>query len=397
MFGSEISLLAIPLTAALTLDAGPLGMGVLAAAATTPSLLFGLFAGAWVDRLHRRRALIVCDLARAGLLLAIPIVWAAGFLTLAYLSLTAFLAGLFTVFFEVAHASYLPSLLPADELVEANSQFEISESITQLSGPSTGGVLVQLLSAPFAIAVDAVSFLISALLIAFIRAPEAAVQARAAGSGLLREVGEGLRYVANHPLLRATAGLAATTQLCMSGLLAVYILYLVDELRLPPALIGLIGVAAAPGTVLGASIAPRLVRQAGLGPTMAAAAWLPGLAVPLIPLAGSLPGAHEAAAGVAVGLLALAWFILGLGSIYDISEVSLRQAVTPDPLRGRVNATRHVAFYGVMPVGAILGGLLGASLGLRPTMLIAAAGLLLAPLWILASPIRNLRKPPPAT
>jgi MFS family permease len=387
MLGSEVSALAIPLTAILTLDVGPIGVGILAASGAAPALLFGLFAGVWVDRLRRRPVLIACDLARAALLASIPFVWASGLLSLAYLSVVAFLIGVFTVFFDVAHASYLPSLLRREELIEANSKLEISESLTQFVGPGGGGLLIQVLGAPLAIAADAVSFLISAVFLGRIQAQEPRTHADAESPGVLVEATQGLRFVASHPLLQAMVGYAATTQFFMSAALAVFLLYAVDELRLSPALIGLIFTAVAPGTIIGAVIASRAVRTLGFGSVLSIAAFLPGLGVLVMPLAA-------VASLSPVPLLMLAWFLLALGAIYDISELSLRQAVTPDQLRGRVNATRYFAFFGVIPIGALLGGALGATIGLRTTLVVAAIGLLFASLWIVFSPIRRLGPDP---
>jgi Na+/melibiose symporter-like transporter len=386
-FGTEVSSLAIPFTAVLTLDAGPVGMGILGAAGSAPSLLFGLFAGAWVDRMRRRRILLAADLARAVLLLSVPVVYATGSLSLPYLSVIAFLVGIFNVFFEVAHSSYLPSLVDPEELVDGNSKLEVSESITQAVGPSTGGLLVQVIGAPLAVAVDAASFVLSALFIGSIDTVERAPETAEPRTHVLRETSQGVRYALAHPLLRATLGYATSTQLFMSAALAVYLLYLTHDLGLSPFVIGIVGIAAAPGTVLGAMVASRLVGRWGLGPTMSIAAWLPGLGMVLIAAAGGLPG-------VAVAFLLAGWFALGLGAIYDIGEVSLRQSTTPDRLLGRVNATRHVAFFGIMPIGALVGGFLGAAIGIQATIAMAAAGLLLAPLWIAAGPIRRLVQAP---
>jgi MFS family permease len=382
LLGSEVSALAIPLTAVLVLDAGPIGMGILASVGATPPLLFGLFAGVWVDRLRRRPVLIACDLARAAVLLSIPLAWLSGLLSLGYLAAAAFLIGVFTVFFDVAQASYLPSLVRRDELVEGNSKLEVAESLTQFVGPGIGGILVQVLSAPLAVAFDALSFLVSALFLGRISAPEQPMHHEPAG-GLLTQVRQGLGFVLSHPLLRPMVGYAAVTQLCMSAALAIYLLYAVEELRLPPALVGVASMGAALGTILGATMAGALVRRVGQGLAMALAASLPGLGILTMTLAGSqlLPP---------LAGLVLAWLLLGLGAIYDISEVSLRQAITPDRLRGRVNATRYVAFFGVMPLGALLGGLLGATIGIRSTLLAAGLGLVLAAFWIVLSPVRRL-------
>jgi MFS family permease len=391
LLGTEVSNLAIPLTAVLTLGAGSIGLGVLYASRDAPSLLFGLFAGPWVDRLRRRPVLIACDLARAAVLTSIPLAWIAGFLSLAYLGIAAFVVGTLTVFFDVAHASYLPTILRPNELIEGNSKIEVSESLTQFVGPGIGGLLIQGLGAPLAIAFDAASFVGSALFLARIQAPEVGGQAGgrngAPRTGIIADARQGVRFVLVHPLLRPLVGFAATTQLCMSGALAVYVLYAIDELRLPPAVVGVTFMGAAPGTILGALVVGPLVRRLGLGLTMSLAAFLPGLGVLLMPAAGLVSTASAL-------VLAVGWFLLGLGAVYDIGEVSLRQAATPDPLRGRVNASRYFAFFGVMPVGALIGGLLGAIVGIRPTLLVAAAGLLVAPLWIVLSAVRPLTEPP---
>jgi MFS family permease len=389
-FGSEITVLAIPLIAVLTLDAGPIAMGVLGASGSAPALLFGLIAGVWADRLRRRRVMVASDLARAAILVSIPVAWWLGALSMPYLAVAAFVVGTFTVFFDVAHASYLPSLLRRDELVEANSKIEISESLTQLAGPGLGGLLIQLMTAPIAIAIDAVSFVISALFVGRIRTSEPRPAREAKSAGVLAEAAEGLRVVGAHPLLRATTAYAASAQLMFGAVLAMYVLFAVESLGLQPAEIGVAGMAAAPGTMLGAVVVARAHRRIGLGPTMAAAAVTSSAGLGLMPLASSVPAAPLA-------VLALAWFLLGLvGAVYDISEVSLRQAVTPDHLRGRVNATRYFAFFGVGPIGALIGGFLGAAIGPRSAMMLGAAGLLVASLWILVTPVRRLSEPPPS-
>jgi hypothetical protein len=264
----------------LVFGAGPIGMGVLGAAGTLPPLLFGLVAGVWVDRVRRRPMLIAADLARAALLVSIPIAWWAGALSLPYLAVVAFLVGTCTVVFDVAHASYLPVIVPREQLVDANSKFEVSEAVTQFTGPGVGGILVQLLTAPLAIAVDAASFVASAVLIGRIRHPEPPAAERTEGRRVVGEVAEGLAITLRHPLLRATTAYGATTQLFMSALLALYVLYLVNELGLEPVLVGASGMAAAPGTLLGAWIVGPAVRHLGLGVTMALGALLPGIGGP---------------------------------------------------------------------------------------------------------------------
>ncbi len=342
-----------------------------------------------MDRLRRRPVLIWCDLARAAVLISIPLAWIAGLLSLAHLVIATFLVGALTVFFDVAHASYLPTVLRSDELIEGNSKIEVGESLTQFVGPGIGGLAIQVLSAPLAVAFDAVSFVGSALFLGRIRATETDGLRDAPRQGILTEAWQGLRFVLSHPLLRPLVGYAATKQFCMSAVLALYVLYAIGELGLSPAVVGITFMGAAPGTILGAIWAGPLVRRLGLGRAMALAAFLPGLGVLLMGWATAGPIGPEF-------LLIVAWFVLALGAAYDIGEVSVRQAITPDQLRGRVNASFHFAFYGIMPVGALFGGLLGAGLGIRSTLLLTALGLLVAPLWIGLTAVRRLTELPSA-
>lgn len=387
-FGSQITLLALPLTAALTLRATPAEMGILAATETAPFLLVGLFAGVWVDRLRRRPMLLVTDCARGVLLFAIPSAALLDVLTIGLLYAVAFLVGILTVFFEVAYQSFLPALVGREQLVEGNSKLEVSRSAAQIAGPGIAGGLVQLVTAPIAIVVDATSFLVSALFLAFVHVPEPTPVPRVPGRSIWREIGEGLRVVIGNPMLRGIAGCTATSNLFSNIIQAVYILYVTRQLGLSAGAIGGIFAVGSTGFLVGALFAGRIARRFGLGPTIIGSIVFGFLGTGLIPLASGT-------ASVAVPLLVAAQFITAFGSpIYNINQVSLRQVITPDHLLGRMNATMRFIVWGTLPIGALIGGALGTAIGLRPTLIVGATGELFAFLWVFFSPVRMLREQP---
>jgi predicted MFS family arabinose efflux permease len=363
-------------------------MSLLTAAGTAPDLLLGLVAGVWVDRLRRRPLLIAADLGRAALLLVIPLAALAGVLSIALLVAVAFGLGLLTTLFGIAYSSYLPALVPRDKLVEANGRLEASSAVAGVAGPGLAGGLVQALTAPVAMAVDALSFLVSALLLGRIRTVEAPPRAEAR-RGLWREVGEGLRAVAGSPVLRALAGTTMTFNFFDSFLIAIYVLYLTRELGLGAAAVGAVFAIGGAGGVLGAALAGRIARWAGLGRALIGAILLAAIGELGIALAGGPPLAAVALVGVAEAT------VQGAAVVFGVNGVSLRQAATPDRLLGRVNATMRFMRTGLVPLGALLGGLVAKRYGLRPSVLVAGLGTLLAVLWVLFSPIRSLQVAPP--
>ncbi|HET8628701.1 MAG TPA: MFS transporter [Thermomicrobiales bacterium] len=387
-FGDQVSLLALPFAAVLALHAGAAQMGFLAAAGRAPVLLVGLFAGVWADRLRRRPLLIGADLGRALLLGSIPAVALLGRLTLPYLYAVAFLVGALAVVFSVAYQAYLPMLVARAELAEGNSKLTATRSIAQIAGPGLAGALVQLLTAPVAILADAASFLVSALSLSAIRKPEPRLRAVREAGSTWGEIGEGLRLVWRNPVLRAAAGSGGTYNCCNAMILALYVLYLARGLALSPALIGVILAALGPGSLLGALVAVRAARRFGQGPTLVGGIAVAGGANLLVPLAGG-------PLVVVAPVLVAAAFVNGFGQpLYNINQVSLRQAITPDRLQGRMNATMTVVVGGAAPLGALLGGALGAAIGLRPALALGACGTLLSCLWIACSPVLTLREQP---
>ena len=381
LFGSALSRLAIPLIAALMLDATAADMGILAAVGTAPDLLIGLFAGVWVDRFKRRNIMIGGDIGRALLQLTIPLAALMGLLTMFHLYLVAFLSGIFSIFFGVASRSYLPSVVDHSQLVEANGKLELSGSITAVAGPSLAGVIIQAITAPVAIIFDAVSYLVSAFSIYLIRHREAAPQISTVPT--LARMREGIGVVFRSPLLRAFAGCLGTSNFASNIFFALYILFGTRELGMNAAELGLTYGLGASGAVLAAVIAPALANRLGVGRTLILGACLGSLEV--APVVFATPR-------TALLLLFLSSLLGNFGWVlYNVNAVSLRQVITPTALQGRVNATFSFLVSGMLPLGALAGGVLGELLGLRSAIIIAAVGSLSAVLWVLFSPARSLR------
>jgi MFS family permease len=385
--GSQVSLLALPLVA-VALGAGALQMGWLAAAQTLPTLLFGLPAGTWIDRLPRRPVLVATDLGQGLVLAAIPVAALLGVLRLELLYPLAFVVSSLAVLAEVAHPAYLPSLVGRERLVEGNSKMALGGQVARIAGPTAAGALVQAATAPLAILADAASFLVSAVLVGTIRAREAAPGRPAARQRLWQEIGEGLAVVLRHPVLRTLTGAWGLYFLFFFLFYSLYVLYATRELGLAPATLGVIVSVASVGGVLGALMTERVTARFGVGPTMAGALLVATAGMLLFPLAGG-----PTALTVAV-LIAAQGLIRTTDQLFYINYLSTSQALTPDGLRGRVQASVRVFTAGTAPIGALVGGFLGEAFGLRATALVAGLGVLVAFAWLALSPIRSIRALP---
>lgn len=367
------------------LGATPAQVGFLGTAEFAPFLLLGLVAGVWVDRWPRRPVLIVGDAGRALVLGTIPLAAAAGVLGMPQLYLVGFAAGVLTVFFDIAYQAYLPALVDRRQLVEGNSRLEASRSIAQVASPGIAGVIIQVLSAPVAIVLDSLSFVASALFIGRIRRQEG----RPNPSGrrlMLLEVREGLRVVFGSRLLRSIAASSGTNNFFGSAVGALIILFAVRELGLTAAALGVIFAIGNGGALVGALLAGRVTQRLGVGPTIVFTSLATTLG--LVPLV-------FATARTAVPLLIGGGLLANFSNpIYNITQVSLRQAITPQRLQGRMNATMRFVVWGTIPLGSLAGGALGELLGLRPAITVGVAGGLLAFLWVLLSPVRSLRRMP---
>ena len=353
-----------------------------------PFLLVGLPAGVWVDRWPRRPVMIVGDVGRALVLASVPLAYAAGRLGLPQLYLVAFVSGTLSVFFDIAYMSYLPSLVARDRLVEGNSKLETTRAAAEIGGPGLAGVLIQALSAPVAMAADAVSFVVSAAFCLAISSKETLPSREATDKrvGMGTEIGEGLSLVLRHPLLRSIAATTAIANLFHSAMNALYVLFAVRELGLDAAALGLIFGLANVGFLVGAIVAGGTAGKWGVGPTIVASSLFGALGPLLVPLASR---------STAVPLLIAAGAISSLAMpLYNINQVSLRQAICPQRLQGRMNATMRFLVWGTLPLGSLLGGVLGEVLGLRPALAVAALLGLSCFLPVLFSPVRALRQQP---
>ncbi|WP_045695480.1 MFS transporter [Streptomyces rubellomurinus] len=384
--GSSITSIALPLVAVLSLDAGPLAVGVLTGAVWLPWLFFGLPAGVWIGRVPRRAVLIACNLVSAALFASVPLAALCGVLTLAQLLAVAFLTGTAAVFFDAAFHAYLPELVPAEDLVEGNAKLEGSASAAQVAGRGLAGLTVQLLGATAGLLLDAVSFLIAAGTLLRIRTQPAAPPAAPGPGSLRREVREGLAFLLRDPYLRSFTLYGAAANFALTGYQSIVVPFLVRDAGIAPGWVGGLAAAGSVGGVLGALAARPLCRRLGTARgvrTVLLAASPFGL---LMPLAGPGPRAAPYVLGLFVVIAAVVLVNIVLGSF--------RQTYTPPALLGRVTASAMFASYTTIPLGALTGGALGDTLGPRATMWVMTGLLTLCGALPLLSPLRTLRELP---
>jgi MFS family permease len=387
LLGDQITYIALPLVAVLELDAGPAQMGYLGAAALIPHLLLSLPAGVWLDRVARRkRILITCDLARAAVLATVPIAFGFDALTLGQLYAVAFLAGCFAVFFDLSYPTVFVSVTPREQYLEGNSLIHGSRSFSYVAGPSVGGLLVQAFSAPFAILADAVSYLFSAAFLSRVRASEASVEE--VEGGVRARVGEGLRFIGGNAIFRPALSATATLNFFNYAFSALFLLYATRTLSVEAGTLGLILGAGAVGGVLGATIATKVARVLGVGNAFLLGCVLFPAPLVLIPLAdGPRP--------LILAMLFAAEFFSGLGvMILDINGGSIMYALTPDRLRSRAQGAFNFVNWGIRPIGSLVGGALGAWIGVQSALWVATIGAVAGALWLLPSPVPALRDLP---
>ena len=390
VFGSQVTVLALPLTAVITLEATASQIGILNASRFAPFLLVILFAGVWVDRHRRRPILIQTNVGRAALLILVPAAAAFSYLTMELLYAVAFLVGTLTVFFDLAYQSYVPSLVGRGQLTGANSRLEASRAAAEVGGPGVGAVLIELVTAPVALVADAVSFAVSAVALGTMRAKEPEIPRDPARPSTRKAIGEGFRFTFSNRYLRPIAGEAATFNLFDQAIMTVFVVYAVRELDLRPALLGLILSLAAAGAFVGAAAARYPERRFGVGPTIVGSMFV-GCTLPLV--LPFIEGSHT----TLVAAFGATFFGWGLAiAISNVHVVSLRQATTPHALLGRMNASYRFFTYGAIPLGALLGGFLGEIIGLRETLFVGSVGLLVAFLWVGLSDVPRLRELPEA-
>ena len=382
--GSSVTIIALPLTAALTLAATPEQMGILVAAGWLPYLLFALLAGAWSDRLPRKPILIATDLARAAVLVTIPFAAFAGVLRIEHVLAGAFVAGSMTVVFRSAYAPFIPVLVGRDALVEANAKLALTDSVARVVGPSLGGLLVQLITAPLAILVDALSFVVSAIAVASVRVRETPPP-RAERRSIWIEIADGLRVMLANSFTRSVTviGLLFNATITIGD--AVFILYLTRGLGLDALLIGVVYMVGGIASVAGATLVQGTTARFGIGPSMVGS-------ILLLTLAGLLLLAASGPPVVAAAYLAVRGAIVSFSAaVYNVTSNSIWQAAIPDRLLGRVSGASQVFGLGLIPISALAGGWLGAHVGLWNTIAISVGGQFLAFLYVAASPLRRIR------
>jgi MFS family permease len=382
--GSQVTVLALPLTAVLIFGAGPAETGFLTAANTAPMVLFSLVAGAWVDRLPRRKIRIATDVASALIIGSVPVMALLGVLKLEYLYIVTFLSGTCTVWSRLSVSAMLPTLVGKEQLIEANTRIIASVSVAQIAGPSLAGVLVQLLSAPIALAADATTFLFSAVCVWRVKLHEVVATERKA---IWHEVLEGLRWLLGASILFRLTISIGLANLAWFGVQAIIVVYGTRDLNLSPALLGIVLGLTGPATLAGALIAGRLAKRYGLGPVLVLSLSGEAASRVLLVLAGGPPL-------LAAATLGLSQLLFGfIAPLWDVNASSLRQAATPQPLLGRVTAASTFIGTGMAPIGALLAGWIGESVGLRTALLFTTLVTLFAVAVLVRSPVPSLRSP----
>jgi MFS family permease len=381
-FGSQVTTLALPLAAVLVLHASTFQVGLLTTTGFAAFLLIGLPAGVWVDRVRRKPVMIAADIGRALALASVPVAYGLGALTLVQLYVVTFIVGVATVFFDVAYMSLVPGLVGRQHVAEANAKLQATVSLAQVSGPSAAGFLIGLLSAPVAFLADAGSFVVSVLSLLIIRDREPAPE-RPQRRSLRAEMGDGLRFVARHPILRMIAGYTSTANLFSSAVIAISVVFLVRQVHLGASTIGVLTSVGAVGGVVGALSCGVLRRRIG----SARVIWLSATVTE--PFGLLVPATFP---GIGLACYAVGMFALSFGAVvYNVHQASFRQMLCPDRLLGRMNATVRFIVWGTIPIGGLLGGALGSWLGNRAALWVCAIGGCLGPVWLLASPLRGMR------
>ncbi len=381
LIGTQVTLLAFPLAALLLLKASALQVSLLSAVEFLPVLLLGLPAGAWVEKMRRRPVLIITDVVRAIALISVPLAYLTHSLSIALLYVVAFIIGLGTIFFDVAQMSYLPAIVSEEQLADGNGKLEASRSGAQLVGPTIGGFLVQILHAPIAIAVDAASYVVSAIFLLSIRHRESAPE-ESSDAGLGEKIGEGLRFVFTHPLIGPLAWCTLAADLAFAAVLALQVVFASDELHMSPGAIGIVLAVGNLGGLIGAAVCTPIADRLGHGVTLVASVALFSIGAMMLPLSR---GAIMFGAGL---------FVVYLGVVvFNILQATICQLQTPTGLMGRMNATMRFISWGTVPVGASVGGLLVGPAGLRGVFWTAAGVCALAIVPVAFSEVRAYHPP----
>lgn len=384
-FGNQFTGLAFPVLAVLTLKAEAFQLGLLNALQTLAFPTLGLFVGVLADRLKKRPIMIICNLGRMAALASIPVAYFLLNLTLMQLFAVALINGIFTVFFDVCYQSYLPILIDREDLIEGNSKLQTSASAAQVIGPGVAGFIYQFIGGALTIAADAIGYFVSAMSLISINMSEPKPNRTQNDSHFFLEMKEGLQSVFNNPIIWRLTVCTATSNLGSAVVGAVFVIFLLKSLGFTPVILGLYGVVGAVGFLLGTVMTPTITRRLGLGRTIVLSVVIPGINM------GAVLALHGPAFLIVASISLITGFTV---SLYNINQVSLRQTIVPDRLQGRMNATVRTVNWGTMPLGAVIGGILGSTIGLVGTILIGGALQGAAVLWILSRHIIPLKEIP---
>ena len=390
VIGSQLSGLALPVFAVTLLNVSEDQLGYLGAADNAAFLVFALLAGAWVDRWIKRRVMIIADLVRMAAVAAIPLLYFAGVFQFWQLIVLGAIIGTATVFFDVASQSFIPILFDDEHIGAANSALETSSQVAGIGGPSLVGWLLTILKAPFLLLADAVSFAVSAITLSFVRDEEKPkpVEARRA---LHLEIAEGMKFVWSQKLIRRISFTTATGNLFNSLAMVLFPIFILRHLELSVATWGIMMSFASVGGLLGAMATNRLMKLIGEGPLIVWSAVVSSAAMFMVVSTAFLDRS------VAPYVIAIGEFLISFTVLtYNITQVSARQRLCPKPLLGRMNASIRFMVWGVMPIGSLIGGWIGAGFGVVTAMLVGAIGNSFAALWIVFSPLRTLKTMPSA-
>lgn len=389
LVGSSVTAFALPVLAIGVLHASAFQMGLLIAAESLPAVLVSLFAGVWTDRLRRRRMMIFADVARALVLLVIPICGLAGWLSVPLLIAVAFCVGSLTIWFDTASISYLPSIVSRQQLLAANGKLTVSFAVAEITGPALGGALVQMLGNAYAIGVNVVTFLLSGALLQSIRTAEPAPAVKATSAPAYREAWQAMIYLWEDGLLRSLTLRLAAWHFIVAAVQALAMLYGIRHLKLSPAVLGFLISLSGLGCLIGAIAAPRLGRHVGPGPSIIGAILAAALASLLIPIA-------QGPLWVVAPMLGVCTVIFGAGvTVYSVNNVSLRQLLTPPQFLGRVNATTRLLTLGCRAPAALVAGSMAQLLGVRQTIACATVlGCVLAIVGVFNTKLLAMRKLP---
>ena len=388
-FGAQLAHLALPVLAVSLLQATPFQVGLLGAVDTAAFLLIGLPAGAWIDRMRKRRIMLTADLVRAVVLAAIPVLWIAGALEFWHLYVVGAALGAATVFFDIAYQSFVPVLVPSASISDANGKLESTAQIARVGGPAAGGALLTVLAAPFLLAATALTYLVSFVFLSRIRDTEA-LPDRTERRPLPLEIREGLGYVLRHPLLSRITASTSINNLFATIATTMLPILVLRELGLSPAVMGIVFSVGAVGGLLGAIAAPAIAARIGEGTAIPVSCLAGGVFLLMLPASAIVPGL--AVPVLVVGEFGLAFTVL----VYNITQVSFRQRICPPRLLGRMNASIRFLVWGVMPIGALVSGVLGTAIGVLPTLWIGSIGALFAALPVVLSPLLGMRHLPDA-